>query len=223
MNTLEQLANKEILDLLNKKFFMFGEELKQFIARVSLMKQISRGEILIQAGQYLKHTMLVVEGRIKLYRESEYGDEAFMYYLEPGNACALSMLCASRQKTSEVTAKAVEDTVVIMIPVQYTDELMKYHQDWYNFVIETYRSRFEELLEVFDNVVFKSMDERLESYLKNQFTSLHSNKIELTHQEIANDLNTSREVVSRLLKKLEQRGEIALNRKFIEKTKGSSL
>jgi CRP/FNR family transcriptional regulator len=110
-----------------------------------------------------------------------------------------------------------------MIPVQFTDELMKYHQDWYNFVIETYRSRFEELLEVFDNVVFKSMDERLESYLKNQFTSLHSNKIELTHQEIANDLNTSREVVSRLLKKLEQRGEIALNRKFIEKTKGSSL
>ncbi len=223
MNTLEQLANKEILDLLNKKFFMFGEELKQFIARVSILRNISRGEILIQAGQYLKHTMLVVEGRIKLYRESEYGDEAFMYYLEPGNACALSMLCASRQKTSEVTAKAVEETVVIMIPVQYTDELMKYHQDWYNFVIETYRSRFEELLEVFDNVVFKSMDERLESYLKNQFTSLHSNKIELTHQEIANDLNTSREVVSRLLKKLEQRGEIALNRKFIEKMNGSSL
>jgi CRP/FNR family transcriptional regulator len=75
------------------------------------------------------------------------------------------------------------------------------------------------MLEVFDNVVFKAMDERLEAYLKNQFKSLQSNRLELTHQEIANDLNTSREVISRLLKKLEQKGDIALNRKYIEKIK----
>lgn len=97
--------------------------------------------------------------------------------------------------------------------------MLRHYQDWYNFVIETYRSRFEELLTVFDNVVFKNMDERLETYLHNQFKSLNSNRIELTHQEIANDLNTSREVISRLLKKLEQRGDISLNRKFIEKLK----
>jgi CRP/FNR family transcriptional regulator, anaerobic regulatory protein len=209
-------VNTEILHYLNNRF-PFSNELKELIASVGIIKPIPKGEILIHAGQYLKHTALVVEGRMKLYRESEFGDEAFMYYLEPGNACALSMLCASRQKTSEITAKAVEDSIVVMIPIQYTDELMKYHKDWYNFVIETYRSRFEELLEVFDNVVFKSMDERLEIYLKNQFKSLDSNRLELTHQDIANDLNTSREVISRLLKKLEQRGEIVLNRKYIEK------
>ncbi|HUN02388.1 MAG TPA: Crp/Fnr family transcriptional regulator [Niabella sp.] len=213
------MIDEIVLSYLNKEFPYFNDELKNLIASVSSIKYISKGETLIQAGQYLKHTALVVEGRIKLYRESEYGDEAFMYYLESGNACALSMLCASRQKTSEITAKAVEDCTVIMIPIQYTDELMKYHQDWYNFVIETYRSRFEEMLEVFDNVVFKAMDERLEAYLKNQFKSLQSNRLELTHQEIANDLNTSREVISRLLKKLEQKGEIALNRKYIEKIK----
>ncbi|MBK7100031.1 MAG: Crp/Fnr family transcriptional regulator [Sphingobacteriales bacterium] len=216
---MQQVIDEIVLSYLNKQFPYFNDELKNLIASVSSIRYISKGETLIQAGQYLKHTALIVEGRIKLYRESEYGDEAFMYYLESGNACALSMLCASRQKTSEITAKAIEDSTAIMIPIQYTDELMKYHPDWYNFAIETYRSRFEEMLEVFDNVVFKAMDERLEAYLKNQFKSLQSNRLELTHQEIANDLNTSREVISRLLKKLEQKGDIALNRKYIEKIK----
>lgn len=214
---MQDLVHAEIIDYLNKEFSIFNEELKELIASVSAVKSVEKGNILIHAGQYLKYTILLVQGRIKLFRESENGEEAFMYYLEPGNACALSMLCAARQKVSEITAKAIEDSIVIMIPIQFTDELMKSHKSWYNFVIETYRSRFEELLEVFDNVVFKSMDERLEWYLKNQFKNLNTTKLQLTHQEIANDLNTSREVVSRLLKKLEQSGHISLNRKYIEK------
>ncbi len=216
---MSQTVNEEVLKLLDQKFQSFAWDLKDFIASVSSVKQVAKGESLMHAGQYLKHTTLLVDGLIKIYRQSEYGDEAFMYYLEGGNACALSMLCASRQRTSEVTAKAIEESTVIMIPIQYTDELMKRYQDWYNFVIETYRSRFEEMLEVFDNVVFKNMDERLEIYLANQFKSLDTKRIELTHQDIANDLNTSREVISRLLKKLEQRGDISLNRKYIEKLK----
>ncbi len=216
---MHDIINIKITDYLKDNFPGFSTELKDFLTNISSIRHISKGEVLMHAGQYLKHTALVVEGRIKLFRESEYGDEAFMYYLEPGNACALSMLCAARQRTSEITAKAVEESIVILIPIQYTDELMKHHQDWYNFVIETYRLRFEELLTVFDNVVFKSMDERLETYLNNQFNSLANNRIELTHQEIANDLNTSREVISRLLKKLEQRGNISLNRKYIEKVR----
>ncbi len=216
-NIFQQVIDEEIIKELGTWFPQFNEDLKKLIASSGSLRHVEKGEILINAGQYLKHTSLVVGGRIKLFRESENGDEAFMYYLEPGSACALSMLCASRQKTSEITSKAVEDSTVIMIPIQYTDELMKYHQDWYNFVIETYRLRFEEMLEVFDSVVFKSMDERLEIYVNNQFKTFNSNRIELTHQEIANDLNTSREVISRLLKKMEQRGKIILNRKFIER------
>jgi CRP/FNR family transcriptional regulator len=213
------MEHQKKFNLLNEHFPAFGLELKKFLADISNLREINKGEELLRAGQYLKHTALMLNGRIKVYRQNAHGDEAFMYYLEPGNACALSMLCASRQRTSEITAKAVEDSLVLLIPIQFTDELMKRHQDWYNFVIETYRTRFEELLIVFDNVVFKSMDARLETYLRNQFKSLDSNRLELTHQEIANDLNTSREVISRLLKKLEQRGEISLNRKYIEKIK----
>lgn len=207
---------KEVLSLLDNHFPQFSDELKNVIASFATVRTIMKGEILIHEGQYLKHTVLIAEGRAKLYREFDDGGEVFMYYLEAGNACALSMLCASRQLTSEVTAKAIENSTLIMIPIQHTDELMKYHKDWYNFVIETYRYRFEELLEAFDNVVFKSMDDRLETYLKNQFNHLHTKKLELTHQEIANDLNTSREVVSRLLKKMEQQGKIVLSRKDIE-------
>ncbi|MFV0606630.1 MAG: Crp/Fnr family transcriptional regulator [Niabella sp.] len=216
---MPQTFNKEIYEFLEQKFPSFNGELKELLASISSTKQVAKGESIIQAGQYLKHTALVVDGLVKIYRQSESGDEIFMYYLEGGNACALSMLCASRQRTSEITAKAIEDSTIIMIPIQYTDMLMKHYQDWYNFVIETYRYRFEEMLEVFDRVVFKNMDERLESYLENQFKSLGTNSIELTHQEIANDMNTSREVISRLLKKLEQTGKISLNRKFIEKLK----
>lgn len=211
--------SEEVITLLQKTFPQFNDELKLFIADVSTVKHIAKGETLMHAGQYLKHTALVVDGIIKIYRQSEFGDEALLYYLDGGNACALSMLCASRQRTSEITAKAIEACTVIMVPIEYTDELMKHYQDWYNFVIETYRLRFEEMLEVFDNVVFKKMDERLQNYLATQFKSIGTNRIELTHQEIANDLNTSREVISRLLKKLEQHGDISLNRKYIEKLK----
>jgi CRP/FNR family transcriptional regulator len=213
------MERQRVFNLLNEYFPAFGLDLKNYLADISHLSEINKGEELMRAGQYLKYTALMLEGRIKVYRQNDYGDEAFMYYLEPGNACALSMLCASRQRTSEITAKAVEDSLVILIPIQFTDQLMKHYQDWYNFVIETYRERFEELLIVFDNVVFKNMDARLETYLNNQFKSLATRQLELTHQEIANDLNTSREVISRLLKKLEQRGEISLNRKYIEKIK----
>ena len=122
---MSQTVNEEVLKLLDQKFQSFAWDLKDFIASVSSVKQVAKGESLMHAGQYLKHTTLLVDGLIKIYRQSEYGDEAFMYYLEGGNACALSMLCASRQRTSEVTAKAIEESTVIMIPKQYTDELMK--------------------------------------------------------------------------------------------------
>ena len=170
----------------------------------------------MRTGQFIKHTLLIGSGRVKLYRQGDDGEEAFLYYLEPGSACALSMICNTKQEASEIMAKTVEDTVAIMIPIQMMDELMQKYKTWYYFVVANYRSRFEELLAVFDNVVFKGMDERLEFYLKNQFKSSSSSTLPITHQQIANDLNTSREVVSRLLKKMEQDKKIRLLRNNIE-------
>lgn len=139
-----------------------------------------------------------------------------MYYIQPGSACALSMICSTRQQTSEVKAKAVEQTTVLAVPTSLMDELMKQYQTWYYFVLDTYRSRFEELLVVIDHIAFKSMDERLAAYLEKLHQDLNSRRLTVTHAEIANDLNSSREVISRLLKKMEQQKKLVLHRSYIE-------
>jgi CRP/FNR family transcriptional regulator len=120
----------------------------------------------------------------------------------------------ARSQSSTVMAIALEETEVIMIPMQYMDTLMRNYPSWYHFVIETYRSRFEEMLTVVDQIAFKNMDERLDWYLKRQADTLGKNLM-LTHQQIANDINSSREVVSRLLKKMEKTGRITMERNSI--------
>ncbi len=196
-------------------FPLFDKDLADFLAEIGEVRTFPEGEIMMKTGQYFKAAMLIVKGRVKLYREGEDGNEFFMYFLETGNACALSMICATRNQASGIMAVAMEETEVIMIPIQYMDQLMTTYKSWYYFVLETYRSRFEELLIVIDNIAFKNMDERLEWYLKQQAAKL-GKQLHLTHQQIANDLNSSREVISRLLKKMEKNQRLNLHRNHIE-------
>lgn len=204
------------IEYLEQRFPQFEPELRTLLAAQGVIRSLPAGEKLMQTGQYIRSTMLIVEGRAKLYREGEEGGEFFLYYLQPGEACALSIMCATRQLSSEVMAVAEEDTVVLLIPITLMDDLMRRFKTWYSFVIDTYRSRFDELLAVIDNVIFKGMDERLEFYLKNQYRQLGRRELPITHQQIANDLNTSREVISRLLKKMEQQKRLVLYRSYIE-------
>lgn len=201
---------------LQELFPQFEPALKQKLITVASVKAFSAGEMMMETGQYFRSAVLIVEGKVKLYREGDDGGEFFMYYLDPGNACALSLICATKQETSQVKAKSLDDSVVIMIPIDLMDDLMKTYKTWYYFVLETYRARFEELLSVIDGVTFKALDERLVFYLKNQYLKLKTRQLTITHQEIANDLNSSREVISRLLKKMEQKGEVVLYRNYIE-------
>jgi CRP/FNR family transcriptional regulator len=199
---------------LMRMFPLFDKELAIYLSSIAEVKTFSEGTILMKTGQYFKSSMLIIDGRVKLYRESEDGSEFFMYFLEGGNACALSMICATRNQSSEIMAIAVEETEVLMIPIQYMDELMTKYKSWYYFVLETYRNRFEELLGVIDNIAFKNMDERLDWYLKRQTEKL--GKVITTNHQIENDLNSSREVISRLLKKMEKNHILKLHRNSIE-------
>lgn len=201
---------------IKQHFPAFEKELIDDIASNSEIRSFTAGEQLMRTGQYFKSTMLIVDGLVKVYREDDQGNEFFMYYLQPGQACALSMVCAVKQETSQIMAKAVKDTEVISIPLAYMDEWMSKYKSWYHFVLETYRSRFEELLVTIDHIAFRAMDERLEFYLKKHVQTLGSNVIPISHQEIADELNSSREVISRLLKKLEQLGKVKLQRNSIE-------
>jgi CRP/FNR family transcriptional regulator len=200
---------------LNQIFPQFDNELIDHLEKIGHVVEFEEGEMLMRTGQYFKNSLLILEGTVKLYREGSDGEEFFLYYLEKGNACALSMICAAKNESSAVKANTMSPVKALEIPIQYMDGLMKDYRQWYYFVLETYRSRFSELLEVIDQVVFHAMDQKLEFYLRRQFESIKSNKITVTHQEIADDLNSSREVISRLLKKLESQKRISISRNEI--------
>lgn len=203
-------------DILKKKFPSFSNTLLIDINTNALQQSFAAGEVIMRTGQYIKNTVLVLSGKIKIYREDEEGSEFFMYYLKPGQACAISMICATKNQKSQIMAKVVEDVELIMVPLQLMDKWMMQHRSWYEFVIDTYRSRFEEVLDVIDSIAFRAMDERLEFYLKRHRDACDCDDLKLSHQEIASELNTSREVISRLLKKLEQRGVLKMHRNNIE-------
>lgn len=173
------------------------------------------GTILLKPGQNIRSSMLVVSGTIKLFREDPADGEFFMYYLEPGEACAVTLICDFHQETSQVLAKAVTDVNYLSIPLSKVDEWLRQYKSWHYFVIRTYRSRYEELLQTIHSIAFTKMDERLEQYLLRQ-KDRWGPRLKLTHQEIADDLNTSREVISRLLKKMEHDGLIILHRQSLE-------
>lgn len=201
---------------LRKNYGLFEETLIEEIEQTSEFKTYPSNDVLMRKGQYIRSTMLILSGLVKVYREDEEGNEFLMYYLKPGEACALSMVCAARQEASPIMARAVSETDVLMVPIETMSEWMGKYKSWYQFVIETYRSRFDELLLTIDSVAFRGMDERLEFYLKRAQEAEQKNVIDTSHQEIANELNTSREVISRLLKKMEQLGKVKLNRNSIE-------
>jgi CRP/FNR family transcriptional regulator len=187
---------------------------KEFIEN-AVVKEFKAGDLILDVGQYIRSTMVLSKGTLKVYRESGEGDEFLMYFLEPGDACALTVLCEVRTEKSTIAVKADEDAELIFVPLQYSEEWQVKYPSWHRFIIANYRKRFEELLTTLDSVVFKALDERLEFYLKRQMQ--HNGKhISLSHQQIANDLNSTREVISRLLKKLEQAGKVKLHRNSIE-------
>lgn len=203
-------------DLLRSNYPVFENELIEDIENTSEFRTYPAHTVLMRRGQYIRSTMLILSGLVKVYREDEEGNEFLMYYLRPGEACALSMVCAARQEASPIVAKTVTETEVLLVPIETMADWMGKYKSWYQFVIETYRSRFDELLATIDSVAFRSMDERLEFYLKRAKDVQGKSTIDVSHQEIAHELNTSREVISRLLKKMEQRGLVSLHRNSIE-------
>lgn len=205
-----------MIDLIKHIFPSFSKELLQEIDLNATINSFDADTVIIRTGQYIKNTVLVISGKIKIYRQDENGGEFFMYYLQPGQACAISMICATKNQKSQIMAKVVENVELVMVPLPLMDKWMMQHRSWYEFVIDTYRSRFEEVLEVIDSIAFRAMDERLEFYLKRHADACGCNELKLSHQEIASELNTSREVISRLLKKMEQRGLVNLHRNNIE-------
>ena len=197
-------------------FTQFEPELSKKIQQVGVVRKFKADEFLMKTGQSIRSAVLVTKGVIKVFREDDEGNEIFMYNLHPGEACAISMTCAARQIASQIMAKALIDTEVIAIPAELMDEWGSKYKSWYQFVLETYRSRFEELLDTLDQIAFRNLDERLLWYLKQHQKSLKTNVLKASFTEIAHELNSSREVISRLIKKLAEKGHIKMHKNHIE-------
>ncbi len=195
--------------------FIFEEELIREIEKAGILKKVKEGDIIMDINDYVSMMPLLLEGAIKILREDQEGNELLLYFLERGDTCALTLSCCLGQTRSEIRAVAERDTELIMIPINKMEEWTATYKSWRNFVFESYHVRLTEMLETIDTLAFMNMDQRLLRYLKDKAKINQSEELQVTHQQIAYDLNTSRVVISRLLKKLELDKKIVLNRNHI--------
>ena len=196
--------------------YLFDSFILEDISKYGVLKTYQTNDIILDIEQDLTHVPLLLLGNIKVLREDENGHELLLYVLETGDTCSMSLTCCMSKSKSKIRAVADKESEVIMIPNQKMTEWFNSNESWRNFILQSYQIRFNEMLETIDTLAFMKMDERLFKYLTDQVKLNASNIITKTHQDIAEDLNTSRVVVSRLLKQLENEKKIILNRNKIE-------
>lgn len=196
--------------------YLFEDKLLEEIKACGILKKVPQGQMVIDVGDAISHMPLLLNGALKILREDDQGDELLIYFLETGDTCAMTFSCCMGKNQSEIRAVAESDTELLMIPVQQMQAWMGKYKSWQQFVLDSYHTRMMELLETVDALAFKRMDERLLKHLQDKAKVTHDDLISTTHHEIAQDLHTSRVVVSRLLKKMEREGKIEMNRNRIK-------
>lgn len=195
---------------------VFEQELIDEIVEVGTYKKIKENELLLDMGDNFNRIPLMLTGAIKISREVNNGDEIVLYFLERGDTCTISFGSGLTSSKSKIRGIAEKESEVIFIPVHKLEEWMIKYKTWRSFVIDSYNIRLNEMLEAIDTLAFMKMDQRLYKYLTDKVKIMRDTTLNTTHQEIAIDLNTSRVVVSRLLKQLENQGKIKLFRNKIE-------
>lgn len=196
--------------------YIFEDDLIEELIEVSTIKDFEEGDKLIEIGEYIRKMPLLLDGAIKVMREDTDEGELLLYFIERGDTCAMTLTCCMGNAQSGIRAIAETDGTVAMVPVTKMEEWMGKYRSWRNFVINSYNNRLKEMLSAIDSLAFMKMEDRLLLFLQEKAKISQSKIINNTHQEIAYDLNTSRVVISRLLKKFENDGLIQLNRKNIE-------
>ena len=200
-------------DQLHKHFDnVFETRLINEIANTGQYTTFSKGDILIDIGAEMTHIPLIIKGLVKILREDHHEDEILLYFLEENDTCAISFVNCINQSKSMFRATVEEDVECIMFPVNKIEEWMTKYKSWRVFIIDSYHDRLLEMTSAISSLAFLNLDDRLNKYLNKQVEIKKSHDLDITHQEIANDLHTSRVVVSRLLKTLEHEGKIKLGR-----------
>ena len=200
--------------------YLFEPELINEIETKAKQLSIPTGTVIIEIGQLIKQMPIILSGSIKVTRIDEKGREILLYYINPAESCAMTFTCCMEHFPSEIKAVAEDDVEMLSLSFTLMDTWMTKYPSWKTFVMKTIRLRFNDLLKTIDHIAFQKLDERLVSYLKEKAKTTGSTLLNLSHQQIADELATSREVVSRLLKKLEIDNKLLLYRNQIKIMKG---
>ncbi|WP_435264160.1 Crp/Fnr family transcriptional regulator [Tenacibaculum sp. nBUS_03] len=205
-----------IEELKNNYGYLFEEALLEEINDIAILKEFKADVTIIETESYIVSIPLLLSGAIKVLREDENGDELVLYYLEKGDTCATTLSCCMGQTKSKIRAVSETDVTLLMIPKQKMSEWLSKYKSWQEYILQSYHNRLQEFIEAVDTIAFLNMDQRLLKYLRDKALVNHNDTISVTHQQIANDLHTSRVVISRLLKSLEKQSIIELQRNLIK-------
>ena len=195
---------------------LFEDELIQKITEVGFVKKINNGSLLIDIGDELTHIPLIINGVIKIIRQDKDGLELSLYYLEPGDTCAISFANCINKKKSVFRGIAESDVEAIFIPVDLVDEWLVKYKSWRNFIIDSYHFRLLEMVESIDSLAFLTLRNRIWKYLTDKVKISKDIDLGITHQDIASDIHSSRVVVTRILQKLHDEGKIYSTRNKVK-------
>src|SRR5687767_3475556 len=202
-------------DLFTKLKSFREPELQNEIKKHGTILKANKGDILIREGQYLDFLPIVVEGQLRVYQEKE-DREILLYYVGPEQTCMMSLSSAYFDYNSAANGIAVKPSEILVLPAHVISDWQLKYPSWNKFIISTFKSRYDELLNAFSNVAFKPIHIRVREYLSEYVKTQNSNKIPLSHQTLANELGTTRVVISRILKQLEVEKKVKLYRGFIQ-------
>jgi len=205
-------------EIVKKRVPFFESGLRDAILNEGTYREFDAGEELIREDQFIRSFPIVISGVIKVCRTDEAGNELLLYYLRPGEVCTVSLTCCMDRTRSRVKAITEEATAVILVPVELLDNWMTQYQTWKEYVMRSVQKRFDELLDALDSIAFLKMDERLEKFFIDRYKTTGTTLFEGSHQDVAQAMNSSREVISRLLKQMEKRGMVLLSRGRIDYT-----
>jgi CRP/FNR family transcriptional regulator, anaerobic regulatory protein len=195
---------------------IFEAPLIQEIQQFGVWQKFSDGEHIMDYGKYIRTMPIIMKGTVKVYKIDENGNEILLYYLSTSESCSMAYSCCLEAKKSEIKAVAEDEVEMIAIPHVKLDEWLCKYPSWKNYIMRGFNDRFLELLKSIETIAFHKLDDRLVSYLKEKQKLTGSTVIKASHNLIAEELSSSRVVISRLLKHLENEGKIILYRNEIK-------
>jgi CRP/FNR family transcriptional regulator len=189
--------------------------LRAAIAEQGDLVEVTAGTVILDVGHRISAVPLLLKGSIKVLRIDPQGREILLYYIKPGECCAMTLSSSLKKGLSMVRAITQTDVSVVLLPVRALLDFRIAFPSWNDFIVDSFTRRFDEMVDLIDDLTFHRVDYRLKKFLSERAVLLGNQELHLSHQEIANDINTSREVVSRLLKRLEREGIVRLHREKI--------